>query len=94
MADAKGTKAAQAPTPIRKSTIDPNETKGQKFVRLANKRVPALLKGIDNLGNLASSNYEYTPEQVEKMFGAIQTRIDNARSHFEASTTERESFTL
>lgn len=51
-----------------------NESKSDKFRRLAKKRVPAALAKIKNIGNLGGSGYEYTAEQVEK----IETALNNA----------------
>lgn len=58
------------------------ETKQQKFVRIAEPRVTRACKAVSLLGNLASSNYEYTKEQVDAMFGAVQQELDTARAAF------------
>ncbi|WP_373163446.1 hypothetical protein [Agathobaculum sp. Marseille-P7918] len=58
------------------------ETKQQKFVRIAEPRVTRACKAVSLLGNLAGSNYEYTEEQVDAMFGAVQKELDNARAAF------------
>lgn len=58
------------------------ETKQQKFVRIAEPRVTRACKAVSLLGNLASSNYEYTEEQVDAMFGAVQQELDRARAAF------------
>lgn len=58
------------------------ETKQQKFVRIAEPRVTRACKAISLLGNLAGSSYEYTEEQVEAMFGAVQKALDEARAVF------------
>lgn len=58
------------------------ETKQQKFVRIAEPRVTRACKAVSLLGNLAGSNYEYTEEQVDAMFGAVQQALDNARAAF------------
>lgn len=39
-------------------------------------------KAVSLLGNLAGSNYEYTEEQVDAMFNAVQQALDNARAAF------------
>ena len=70
------------------------ESKADKFKRLANKRTNNILKQVKNLGNLSTSAYEYTPEQVEKIFGAIQNEIDEARSKFEKTKKVTEEFSL
>ena len=58
------------------------ETNAQKFVRIAEPRVTRACKAVSLLGNLAGSNYEYTEEQVDAMFGAVQKELDNARAAF------------
>ena len=52
------------------------ETKSEKFKRLATLRVSKLLKGIDILGNLSSPAYEYTDEEVTKIFSALADKIN------------------
>lgn len=73
--------------------VDPNETADAKFRRLANHRVPRVLKLLVAIGNLsANSQYHYTTEQVDKMFGLIHEGIRTARARFEGSkTTVQES---
>lgn len=59
-----------------------NETKEQRFVRIAEPRVSRACKAVSLLGNLAGSGYEYTEEQVNAMFGAVQEALDTARAQF------------
>lgn len=59
-----------------------NETKEQRFVRIAEPRVNRACKAVSLLGNLAGSGYEYTEEQVNAMFGAVQEALDTARAAF------------
>ena len=59
------------------------ETKEQKFVRIAEPRVTRACKAVSLLGNLAASSYEYSEEQVDAMFGAVQQALDAARAKFE-----------
>ena len=50
-----------------------NETKREKFIRLAENRTQSVLKGIDLLANLANPNaYEYTKEDLDKVVNAIK----------------------
>lgn len=58
------------------------ETKAQKFVRIAEPRVTRACKAVSLHANLAGSNYEYTEEQVDAMFGAVQQALDTARAAF------------
>jgi hypothetical protein len=58
------------------------ETARQRFVRLANKRVVKVIKAIQLIGNLSSRAYQYDDKDVDKIFDAIQTEVDQARSKF------------
>lgn len=63
----------------------PGESKNARFTRLAQTRTTNVLRAIRILGNLSNtSNYEYTPDQVTKIFKAIQDQLDIAESKFEA----------
>lgn len=64
------------------------ETKHDKFKRLANQRVANALKKIELIGNLSSSGYEYAPEEVEKIFAAIQQTLDSTKNRFSKSKKE------
>ncbi len=63
------------------------ETARHRFVRLANKRVVKAIKAIQLIGNLANPAYEYDEKDVTRIFKAIQTEVDQARSKF--STREK-----
>lgn len=52
-----------------------NETKADRFKRLGSHRIGRALKAIQRVGNLASANYEYTPEQVQKLSDALTTEL-------------------
>ena len=62
--------------------INKNESKVDRFIRIAEPRVNRACKAVSLLGNLAGSGYEYTPAQVEAMFGAVQEALDTARAQF------------
>lgn len=73
----------------------PNETKAEKFTRLAPARVNKVIDGLRSLQKLSSSAYEYTPEQIEKIFGAIRTTLEAVEASFapkEKSTKSGFSF--
>ena len=75
--------------------IPENETKNEKFVRIASPRVNAVIDKLDILSNCASSNYEHTEEQVESMFQAIRDAVDNCYSQFQPKVkSEKEKFTF
>lgn len=55
-----------------------------KFVRLASKRVSNAMKAIQLVGNLANkSNYDYTEEDVQKIFKALSDELGACRKRFE-----------
>lgn len=55
-----------------------------KFVRLASKRVSNAMKAIHLIGNLANkSNYDYTEEDVQKIFKALSDELGACRKRFE-----------
>lgn len=54
------------------------ETKADKFVRLAAKRVPSAADAIRLVGQLGSSNYEPTPEGIKEIQEYLQGGLDEA----------------
>lgn len=65
------------------------ETDRQKFKRLAEKRVSNMLKTIRLVGNLSNkSNYDYTSNDVEKIFSVIQRELKTCRAKFANGTDE------
>lgn len=62
--------------------IVPGETKEQRFKRLGGKRVNAALVKIRLIGNLASSNYECTAEQVKKITDSLHGAVNEVEKLF------------
>ena len=58
------------------------ETKHDKFKRLASQRVTNAIKKIELIGHLASSSYESTQEEQDKIFAAIQESLDSIKTKF------------
>jgi len=61
------------------------ESKKEKFKRLADYRTNEILKKLKVLGNCSNkSAYEYTEEDINKIFSAIdkKTRETKAKFHF------------
>lgn len=55
-----------------------------KFVKLASARVSKALKDIQLIGNLSNrSNYDYTDEDVAKIFKALQEEVSSCKRKFE-----------
>lgn len=68
------------------------ETKSAKFVRVAEPRVQRACKAISLLANLACSGYEYTDEQADAMFAAIQSELDAAKMAFQRKKEKKFRF--
>jgi len=60
----------------------PNETKEDRFRRLAEQRVAATLDKVRLIGNLATSQYSYSADQVAKIFSALKEAIADVEDKF------------
>lgn len=59
-------------------------TKQQNFKRIAESRTNKIIDMIDLLGNLSNTSfYEYTDDQIEEIFDAIQKELDAQRKKFD-----------
>jgi len=60
-----------------------NETRSDRFKRLATQRTNAVLDKLRLLGNLSNkSNYEYTEDDLRKIFSAIETQMRMIKTKF------------
>lgn len=67
------------------------ENKKENFKRIATNRTNKIITMISSLGNLTNSSfYEYTDEQVEAMFEAIENEIKVQRKNFESKKTKKQ----
>ena len=72
----------------------PNETPEEKFVRIANLRVPNAIKKIKLIGNLSASAYKYTDEQISKIIASIRQVVDEVEAKFKKGTKKPDQFSL
>jgi len=64
-----------------------SETKKDRFKRIAGARTNKLLEMIKLLGNCSNTgNYEYTEDDVKKIFGTLEKELRIAKSKFEQSS--------
>lgn len=71
------------------------ETKRDRFIRLAEARTNKILEMMRLLGNCSSkANYEYTDEDVRKIFGALEKELKNTKNKFLGIEAKEERFTL
>lgn len=80
--------------------MEVNEEKRKKFMEYAGKRVNNVLHDIQILEPMARSNsYDFTKQDVEEMFYAMQESLNNAKVEFdkkfeEKARTERKVFSF
>ena len=66
------------------------ETKRDKFVRLAEARTNKIIDMIQLLGNCSNqSQYEYSQKDVNKIFNAIQGELDAAKKRFNKQESQK-----
>ncbi len=73
-----------------------NESKRERFVRLAETRTNKIINMVQLLGNCSNTSaYEYTDADVEQIFSAIEASVREAKRKFtKAETTKITKFTL
>ena len=71
------------------------ETKQQRFVRLAEARTNRIISTLRLLGNCSSpAAYEYSKEDVTKIFRAIEEAVTDAKRRFDKKETGTKLFSL
>ena len=72
------------------------ESKHEKFVRLAEARTNKIIDTLQLLGNCANTSfYEYTQDDVDQIFQAIEIEVREAKRKFNTTDAEKSPrFTL
>lgn len=72
------------------------ETKREKFVRLAEARTNKIIDMLQLLGNCSNSSaYDYSQEDVDKIFSAIESEVKESRKKFNKIESKKSTrFTL
>ena len=71
------------------------ETKHERFKRLAEARTGRILDTLDLIGNLANTSfYEYSEEEIESIFNAIENAAKVNKAKFNKKIKEKRRFTL
>lgn len=71
------------------------ESKHDKFVRIVEARTNKAAEMIRLIGNCANTGtYEYSEEEVKKIFTYLERELKNARNKFNGAETEDGKFTL
>lgn len=76
-------------------TFPPKETKRERFVRIAERRVNYILDALDKLGKCSDKrNYEYSQEDVRKIFAELDRKIKETKILFQSGNQSRKRFSL
>lgn len=72
------------------------ENKCERFVRVAESRTNKIINMVQLLGNCSNvSTYEYSTEDIEKIFNAIELELKEAKKKFNKVVSKKGSkFTL
>lgn len=72
------------------------ETKRDKFVRIAEARTNKIINMIQLLGNCSNQSiYEYSQKDINKIFNTIQAELDEAKKRYNKQDSQKGSkFTL
>lgn len=72
-----------------------NESKTDRFRRVAEARVNKIIKMIRLLGNCSGTGvYEYTDTQAAYIFSALQSELDKAKKRFRKPSLGKHRFSL
>lgn len=70
-----------------------SSSKRDRFKRLAQQRTNIVLKRLKVLGNCANrSAYEYTEDEVNKIFAAIDRQVKDVKAKFHFTKTKEFKF--
>lgn len=71
------------------------ETKRDNFKRIAENRTNKIIELISKLQNLMNpSFYEYTEEEIDSIFNAIQEELDRQKESFKKNISRKKKFKL
>jgi len=69
--------------------------KKERFERIAEQRTNKIIKTLDLLGNCSNkNNYEYTDEQVRRIFNAIERELKITKNKFTEHKDRKKKFKL
>lgn len=72
-----------------------NESKHERFVRMAEARTNKLINMIRLLGNCSNKNtYNYSKEEVRQIFTTLEDELKNAKQRFEMANSSDKEFKL
>ena len=80
---------------IQSNHMSKNNGKKANFIRLAESRTNKAINYIELIGNLSNRNYyDYTSEQVDSIFNAIQSTLKAQKRKYDAALNKKRKFRL
>lgn len=65
-------------------------SKRERFINVAEARTQTIINRIRILGNCSNKNlYEYSPDEIDKIFRAIQNQLIETKSRFETKRSSK-----
>ena len=87
------TVGAEATQPVQQAAVTNTTAQADKSTRFkerAENQASKAMAEIEKLQKLSNKKYyTYTPEQVNELFGAIQTALDEAKATFTSDSPEK-----
>ena len=69
-----------------------NETKRERFIRIAETRTNKIIDMVQLLGNCSNTSaYEYTDEDIDMIFSAIENAVKEAKRKYSKSDSSKNS---
>jgi len=77
------------------TNIKENDIPRERFKRLGTLRTNEVLKRLKILGNCANTSaYEYTEEDIKKIFSTIEKKVSEVKAKFQFSGNRHKEFKL
>ena len=72
-----------------------NDIKRKRFIKIAESRVNRVLANLDSLGKCSNRrNYEYSENDVRKIFREIERKVKETRLQFQSANEKQQKFKL
>ena len=81
---------------VKSTTIThARETKRSRYIKIVERRVNRILDNLDSLGKCSNrKNYDYSDEDVKKVFGEIERKIRKVKLLFQETSKNKKRFKL
>ena len=71
------------------------EIKRGRFIKIVERRVNQILDNLDSLGKCSNrKNYDYSDEDVKKVFGEIERKVREIKLLFQETSKNKKRFKL